>query len=93
MSLQNLLRLIEEIYSFRYSYSSIFCRYQKDTQKLQNTGSHPTDKALHLTVFEFLNQKFKQKKMLDQSTIDFIASLEHFRSLSSEVEVFYSFFI
>ncbi|CDW71616.1 UNKNOWN [Stylonychia lemnae] len=86
MSISNLLRMIEEIYAFRY---------QKDTSKLQSSQSNfnPADKALYVTVFDYLNQKFKQKKMLDQATIDFIVSIDYFRNQSTEVQTFYNFFI
>lgn len=36
--------------------------------------------------------KYKQKKMLDQSTIDLLASLEHYRNSISEVTLFHDFF-
>lgn len=50
--------MIEEIYAYRY---------HKDTQKLQNSQSNfnPADKAFYVSVFDYLNQKFKNKKQLD----------------------------
>lgn len=46
-----------------------------------------------MSVFEYMNSKFKQKKMLDQNIIDFIASVDFFRQQSSEIETFYNFFV
>jgi hypothetical protein len=40
-----------------------------------------------------MNSKYKQKKMLDQNIIDFIASIDFFRQQSSEVHLFYNFFV
>lgn len=80
--------MIEEIYAYRY---------QRDTQKLQNSmgNFNPADKAFFVSVFDYLNQKYKNKKSLDQGTIDFIASVDYFRLEGgcSEVETFYKFFI
>eukprot|EP00347_Sterkiella_histriomuscorum_P021994 403332051 len=89
LSLQNLLKTIEEIYAYRY---------QKDTWRLQNNmqqNFNPADKAFYVSVFDYLNQRYKNKKSLDQATIDFIASVDYFRleGACSEVETFYKFFI
>lgn len=85
LSLQNLLRLVEEIYAHRYL---------KDTQKLQsqNSSFNPTEKPFYASVFELMNQKYKQKKMLDQNIIDLIASIDFFKTQSTEIETFYNFF-
>ena len=83
LGLQNFIRLIDEIYSFRF---------QKDTASMKQLhGANQIEKPFEYTIFDFLNQKFKSKKQLDQNAIDLIASMES-RFQSEEVNLFYDFF-
>jgi hypothetical protein len=40
-----------------------------------------------------MSYKYKQKKMLDQCVIDFLASLDYFKLHVPEVALFYDFFV
>jgi hypothetical protein len=66
MSIQNLMKLIDDVYQFRHS------------ENLQE-GGNAENKPFFISIGEYLIYKYKQKKMLDQQAIDFLASLDYFR--------------
>ena len=72
--------MIDDIYQYRHA---------ENLQEAINTDSKP----LFGTVAEFMGYKFKQKKMLDQAVIDFLASLDYFKLHVPEIALFYNFFI
>lgn len=79
MSIQNLMKMIDDIYYYRHS---------ENMQDSSNLEIRP----LSHTVADFLSIKFKQKKMLDQAVIDFLASLDYFKQHVPEVALFFNFF-
>ena len=80
MSIQNLMKLIDDVYQFRHS------------ENLQE-GGNAENKPFFISIGEYLIYKYKQKKMLDQQAIDFLASLDYFRHQIPEVSLFYEFFV
>ena len=67
MSIQNLMKLIEEVYSYRHTQNLI-------------EGARSNKKIFYYSVAEYMISKYqKQKKMLDQATIDFLTSLDYFK--------------
>lgn len=50
------------------------------------------DKTLTQSTVEFFERKFPKKQMVDQASLDLLASLEKHRQSSNEVETFYNFF-
>jgi hypothetical protein len=74
------MKLIDDIYQFRH------------TENLQE-GSNADNKPFFISIGEYLIFKYKQKKMLDQSALDFLASLDYFRWQVPEVALFYDFLI
>lgn len=78
MNIQQTLRLIDDIYTFRFA--------QKSTAKSQMT--------LVESTIEMLNQRFNRlKAKVDQVAFDLLASVEQHQDSSSDVRLFYNFLI
>jgi hypothetical protein len=77
LSISNLIKLIDDLYNFRH------------LENLQEENNKP----FFLTVGDFMINKYKQKKMLEQFVMDFLITLEYFRKQVAEVALFHDFFI
>jgi len=45
------------------------------------------------SVVDYFNSKYKQKLMCDQAAFDLLASIDSYKQTSSEVDLFFRFFI
>lgn len=83
LSLTVIIKAIEEIYS---------ARYRKETEDKSKKNEHTLNNFSEF-VAEFFVDKYKNKRMIDQSALDFCQSIETYESESEEIRVFSSFLI
>jgi hypothetical protein len=79
-----LLKNLEEIYS---------ARYKKETQTEEKLRKSEDNTNFSEFVAEFLNEKYKNKRMTDQNALDLCQSIETYESENVEVRIFFEFFI
>ena len=84
MNVKEFLRLIEEIYSFRFDFRSV-------TPALPGKDEVPPS-SLQEAAARFIKIKMKTKAKADQLAIDFISSIEYHRQNSVEADLFFRFF-
>ena len=82
MNVKEFLKLVEEIYSYRFDYKSVPSS-KKET-------SPPT--SLQDAAARYLTIKLKTKSKVDQQGMDFLSSIEYHRQQSVEADLFYRFF-
>ena len=82
MSIKEFLRMIEEIYSYRFDFKSVTATKKTDLppQSLQEAAAR------------LIKIKMKTKVKSDQSSMDFISSIDYHRQNSVEADLFYRFF-
>ena len=84
MNIKDFLRLIEEIYSYRFDKNSApNIPGSKDVKKDANI-------SLQIAAARYIKGKFKTKK--DQVAMDFLNSIDYHRQSSVEADLFYRFF-
>jgi len=88
MSLLNLHKIIEEIYSYKYFKDTQFIKQQ--INRSTSSSSLP-DRPFPNIVFEFLEAKYKHAKILTQNCLDLAASVDFHKQESPEVHLFYQF--
>lgn len=81
MSLTALIKTVEEVYSARYK-KEIEEKSKKNEEILNNFNGF---------VAEFFVEKFKNKRMIDQSALDFCQSIETYDSECLEIRIFSNF--
>ena len=77
-----LLKNLEEIYS---------ARYKKETQTEEKLRKSEDNTNFSEFVAEFLNEKYKNKRMTDQNALDLCQSIETYESENVEVRIFSNF--
>jgi hypothetical protein len=88
LNLYQLKYNIEEIYSIRFI---------KDTSSLRNQLSKTSSQDIDVKdpfpqfVVEFLSNKFVKKPVIDQHALDLLLSVDHYKTLSKEIEIFSKF--
>lgn len=86
MNLKELIRLFEEIYSFKFDEKSVNASGCSANIKKIST------ETLQQATAKFLSIKFKTKTKTDQVSMDFMVSLEYHKQSSVEADLFYRFF-
>ena len=82
LSISVLLKNLEEIYS---------ARYKKETQTEEKLRKSEDNTNFSEFVAEFLNEKYKNKRMTDQNALDLCQSIETYESENVEVRIFSNF--
>ena len=80
-----LIKTIEEIYS---------ARYKKETSQSEEKLKKSDDGSNHNFpefVVEFFNEKFKNKRMVDQNALDLCQSIETYDTEYTEIRIFSQF--
>jgi hypothetical protein len=90
INLYNLKYNIEEIYSIRFIKDTSTLRNEL-TKNVKSNQDIDVKDPFPVFIVEFLTNKFIKKAMVDQNALDLLLSVEHYKTLNKEIEIFAKF--
>lgn len=86
LSIANLIKVIEEIYNAKYKQDTLVVE-----EEIMKKSSSKQLSAFPDFICDFFNEKYKNKRMVDQSLLDLCQSVENFDNDYIEVKIFSNF--